>query len=571
MSNHEEPGNEGQENTGDEYFDLDKAFDSGETGAEMMAAENEAKKVVVNLQHRATEADMDRAEVYAEANLVKRARMLTRLGPYAIKFVHFKKGNPNDPMDVGVRAKPDSLMNRHAVYDALFDYGSGKVPYPHYDTFKGRLVDHEGEVFGKNLRTRELVQALDAAGMENPKDKEVADSLRSWALDHKRDSLHAYFEKMMPVWDGVSRLESVLIDLFQPHDTPLTRLIGKYFWLTLYNRIMHPGAYAPISLSLIGGQDAGKSWFSVLLCRLLTGDMTTGPVQLDLGQKNYNQFLRNITGRSLVANVGEMAGFKKGDMLRIKEFVSKSEDDLDFKFEDSQIKPRQWVIIMDGNEYSGLQRDDTGNRRFYPIFVFQSDDENGQPTWQKGVKIDYSSFKKETLWQLMAECRTWMVDNGEKGWVELVEQASKGVSEFSHGEMKAARGVVKDDNIEINLKPVLLTCEYRKLAATAKEPGYFVSSSEINERFLKLTRREPYSRGLTPHMTAMGFVAKQIGLRGYFIHNDQIQGDPDGFGADIDHLLRQIWRHGSPDTGLSDKEVDAEIAAIKSTASGGGF
>lgn len=566
MSNHEEP-TPGE--SGDDYFDINAAMDTDVQGPEMSAAAEEAKKVVVNLQHRATEADLDRAEVYAEASLVKRARLLTRLGPYAIKFVHYKKPNPNDPMDVGSRAKPDSLMNRHAVYDALFDYGSGKVPFPHYDTFKGRLVDHQGNVFGKSLRTRELVQALDAAGMENPTDKEVADSLRSWALDHQRDSLIAYFEQMCPVWDEKPRLESKLIDLFHPRDTKLTRLVGKYFWLALYNRINRPGAFAPISLSLIGAQDAGKSWFSVLLCRLLTGDMTTGPVQLDLGAKNYNQFLRNITGKSLIANVGEMAGFKKGDMLRIKEFVSKGEDDLDFKFEDSQIKQRQWLIIMDGNEYAGLQRDDTGNRRFYPIFVFQKEDENGQPAWEKGVKIDYSDFKDD-LWQIMAECRHWMDENGDKGWIELVSEANRQVSEFSFGEMKSARGVVKDDNIEISLKPVMLSCEYRRIGSNAKAPGFFVASSAINERFIKITRHPPYSRGLTPHMTAMGFEGKQIGLRGYFISDDELALR--GYEATEDAMLRMIWSHGSPDTGLKDHEIDAEVAAIRSQYSGdGGF
>lgn len=572
MSDHKETGSDlPDDDSGNEYFDIGGVEDTDQTGPEMAAAADEAKKVIVNLQHRATEADLDRAEVYAEASLVKRARMLTRLGPYAIKFVHFKKGNPNDPMDIGTRAKPDSLMNRHAVYDALFDNGSGKVPYPHYDTFKGRLVDHEGEVFGKNLRTRELVQALDAAGMENPKDKEVQDSLRSWALDHKRDSLACYFNQTIPQWDGTSRLESKLIELFQPHDTPLTRLVGKYFWLALYMRINFPGTFAPISLSLIGAQDAGKSWFSVLLCRLLTGDPSTGPVQLDLSAKNYNQFLRNITGKSLVANVGEMAGFKKGDMLRIKEFVSKGEDDLDFKFEDSQIKQRQWIIIMDGNEYSGLQRDDTGNRRFYPLFAFQSADVNGQPNWEKGRKIDYTNFK-EDLWQIMAECRAWHAANGDKGWLELVNQANREVSEFSAGERDHARGIVSDDNIEINLKVVLLTCDWRRVGAHGKWPGFFVASTQVNERFLKLTRREPYSKGLTPHMSSMGFEGKQLGLRGYFIKDEHVKGVADGFETDEAALLRMIWRHGSEDTGLNDREVDAEIAAIKQAHSGdGGF
>jgi hypothetical protein len=509
-----------------------------------------------------TEAELDRAEVYVEANLVKRARLLARLGQSAIKFVHYKKGNPNDPMDIGTRAKPDSLMNRHAVYDALFDNGSGRVPFPHYDTFKGRLVDHEGEVFGKNIRTRELVQALDAAGMENPKDKEVADSLRSWALDHRCDSLELYFNKTIPEWDGNKRLESSLIDLFQPRDTKLTRMVSKYFWLALYNRINNPGAFAPISLSLIGGQDAGKSWFSVLLCRLLTGDPRTGPVQLDLGAKNYNQFLRNITGKSIIANVGEMSGFKKGDLLRIKEFVSKGEDDLDFKFEDSQIKQRQWLIIMDGNEYDGLQRDDTGNRRFYPIFVHQTADVNGQPAWAKGVKINYETFKPQ-LWQLMAECRAWMIEHGDKGYLEMVSDTSRAVSEFSTMERTNARGVVKDDNMEISLKHVLMNCEWARVAGPrVKTKGWFVGSVWINKLFLQITRREPYARGLTPHLTAMGFVPKQLYGRGYFIADDVILSQDDldaGLEPTEQQVLRHIIRHNMDDDGSSLMDDDATV------------
>jgi len=566
MSNHELPGtDEPAEDDGSQYFDFDGAMDAGDSH-QMQAAETEAKRVVLNMQHRATEADLNRTEIYMEPSLVKRAKMLVRSGPMAIKYVHFKQGRPNDPMDIGPRAKPDSLMNRHAVYDALFDNGSGLVPYPHYDTFRGRLVDHQGQPFSvRTLRTRELVQALDAAGMENPGDKEVADSLRSWALDHERDSLKEFIKVSTPKWDGVSRLETKLIDLFQPFDTPLTRLVGKYFWLSLFNRITQPGSMAPISIALIGGQDAGKSYFSLLLCRLLTGDMKTGPVMLDLSAKEYNKFLRAITGRSLIANVGEMAGFRKGDMLRIKEFVTKSEDDLDFKFEDSIIKERQWIIIMDGNEYSGLQRDDTGNRRFYPMFVAQEKDKNGQPQWAKGYKVDFSNFK-EDLWQIMAECQLWMDEHGERGYIDLVGQANHGVSTFSIGEMDKARGVAKDDNIEINLKKVLLNCEIRKTAANARQPGFFVRSSDINEIFLKLTRREPFSRTLAPYMKAFGFEPKQIAVRGYFLPNESGE-----FISDQD-VMRHICRCGDDESNMTDQELDNEIERMQTMGgNGGGF
>lgn len=559
----EEPEN-GQNDSGNDIFEPGMATDAG-FGPELEAAEQEAKRVVVSLQHRATVSDLDKAEIYMEPNLVKRARLLIKSGPMAIKFVHFKRGNPNDSFDIGPRVKPESLMNRHAVYDALFDNGSGMVPYPHYDTFKGRLVDHQGQAFSpRTLRTRELVQALDAVGMENPSDKDIIDSLRSWALEHRRDSLIEHFTRSMPTWDGEPRMETQLIKMFQPFDTPLTRLVGKYFWLSLYNRILRPGALAPITIALIGGQDAGKSWFSTLICRVLMGDPDVGSVQLDLGAKNFNPFLRNITGKSIVANIGEMTGLNKGALEHIKAFVSKTEDDLDFKFEDSIIKSRQWITIMDGNGYAGLQRDDTGNRRFYPIFVSQLPDENGQPAWAKGFKIDFTNFKDD-LWQIMAECQVWMQEHGYEGYCKLVGQANTGVQEFSMGEMERARGVIKDDTIEINFKSVMLACEYRRIERTnAVKKGFFVASSEINRIFLEKTRTTPYSKTLAPHMKALGFEPKLIGIRGYFISDESLGGSTEK------ELFRLIWRHGSEDLGYTDDEVDAEVASLQ-RAGGGGF
>ena len=558
MSNHEEPGAGGQDNDEPE-FDLDGMEDAGES-ALMQASAKAASTAVTHFNHRAQQKALDRAEVYIEADLVKRAKWLSKLECY--KFPHIKPPNKDGISQV----QTDSLMNRHAVYDALFDFGSGIVPFPHMDLFKARLVDHTGQVFTtKNLKTRTLVMALDAAGLNNPTSRDAAEALHSWALEHERDSLKEFVNKSMPDWDRKERLGSLLLDLFKPFDTPLNRLVDKYFWLSLYNRITRAGSQAPISLALIGAQDIGKSYFSVLLCRLLTGDHELGPVMLDLAQHSYLNFLRDITGQSLVAVVGEMAGFKKGDMLRIKEFMTKTEDALDFKFLDSQIKPRQWITIMDGNGYEGLQRDDTGNRRFYPMFCFQTEDLNGQPTWAKGQKVDFSNFKHD-LWQVMAECRVWMAEYGDKGYQALISEANNAVSEFSIGEMSKARGVAKDDNIEINLKPILLTCDFRKIGTNAKNPGFFVASSEINEKFLRKTRREPYSKSLAPHMRAMGFEPKQIGVRGYFIDIDEISGEKEE--AD---MKRDIWRFQSPDTGLNDREVDAEIAAICAAASGGGF
>ncbi|WLW40914.1 hypothetical protein GNAINCEL_00132 [Serratia phage KKP 3709] len=142
--------------------------------------------------------------------------------------------------------------------------------------------------------------------------------------------------------------------------------------------------------------------------------------------------MRKITGKSIIANVGEMVGFKKADINRIKDFVTQATDEFDFKFEDSITKPRQWITIMDGNSYDGLQRDDTGNRRFYPMFVGQVPDENGQPTWlgkpetsvhHEQFSVDYTGFE-EKIWLIMGECRAWMKEHGANGYATVLKQTS---------------------------------------------------------------------------------------------------------------------------------------------------
>jgi len=570
MTEHESPGIDGPVSDGSDYFDITQVEDVPLDESPMMKAAGEkAEKAVLNMDHKANQRELNRAECYIETDLVKRARLLTSMD--AIKFVHYKKGNPNDPENVGMRAKTDSLMNRHAVYDALFDFGSGKVPYPHYDTFRARLVDHEGQVFStKTLRTRELVRAIDKAGMENPSDKEVADSLRSWALDHRRDSLAEFFEASIPKWDGVPRLDTLLLTLFEPRDTPINRLFSRYFWMSLYKRVTDAGAQAPIILSLIGAQDLGKSYFSVLLCRLLTGDDSVGPVKLDLGAKSYNTFLRSITGKSLIAVIGEMTGFKQGDMNRIKDFVTKTEDDLDFKFEDSIIKERQWITIMDGNGYDGLQRDDTGNRRFYPLFCFQAPDLNGQPDWFKGKKVDFSNFKHD-LWQVMAESRAFLAEHGEGGYARLISETSTAVANFSVDEMAKARGVTKDDNLDNNLKRVLMGLDFIPMKANSGVRGVYVTVYSINDAFKALKYDIPYRTALGPRMTAMGGVNHKLGVGKVFIFPYDIIGE-DVTKHNLNGILRHIFTYDVPDHGMTDEEIDAEVKIMREAAkSGGGF
>lgn len=488
------PGNGGIEDAGD--------------SEEMQEAREQGARAKLNLQHKENARDQERMACYGEEDLVARARMLASM--QSIKFPHYK---PVKGEDFVLQADRTSDMNRYAVFDALFDFGSGTVPFPHKDTFRGRLVDHKGETFtDRTLEVTEIVAAVNAAGLDNPTSRQVAQSYKEWAMRYQRDDLMDYFEKRMPEWDGTPRIERYLIELFRPFDTALNRQVGMYFWLSLYNRLVNPGCQAPVAIALIGGQNAGKSYFSKLLCEAIMNDKHATPIPLNLAASDYNKFLRSITGRSVIANVGEMTGFKKADIENMKAFATKTEDDLDFKFEDTMVKPRQWVVIMDGNEYSGMQRDDTGNRRFYPFFVGQLADKDGQPHWAADFQADLSTVK-EDVWQLMAECRSWMEANGEKGYNDYVGQTSRMVTEFSKEEMSKARGVIKDELIDNSLLDVLLRASYER----HHTGQWHITSGEIALRYRDLIGKAPFTRTMTPHMLAMGFTAGAYrNQRGYF-------------------------------------------------------
>lgn len=414
-------------------------------------------------------------------NLRTRTVYLQHIG--AFDFPEFKI--TQDQMSKPV---PNSDRNRDHFFDVLFDNASGKVSHPYFDTFRGRAVDHTGAPISEyNSRANEIAACLKTATITNQNFETLDRAFERWAKKHHRNSLIENIKRNAPEWDMVKRSESFLLSFFRLRDNETNRKLCKYFWLSLYNRIMEPGCQAPISISLIGHQGVGKTYFSVALCKLLIGNEHAAPTALSLNdiERNQNDWLRRITGNSIIANIGEMKGFKKADIETIKEFMTRTVDNIHHKYQQGLDMPRQWVVVMDGNSYSGFFRDETGNRRFFPFFVNQIDDVDGQPAWdtESDWKADFSIFDDE-VWQIMAECREWFDDNGQKGYNDFVGECSKLVSEFSAAEVAAGRGIIRDENTEAGLNKILLSCKYIEIAGR-KNAGMFISNTELSEQWNK--------------------------------------------------------------------------------------
>lgn len=161
-------------------------------------------------------------------------------------------------------------------------------------------------------------------------------------------------------WDGVKRVETLLIDYLGAEDNELTRAMTRLTLTGAVARIFRPGCKFDYVLTLIGKQGIGKS----SLLALLGGDWYTDSLDDVRGKDAYEQ----IQG-SWIIEFGELAALRKAEVEAVKRFVSAQVD----KFRQSYARrskeyPRQCVFIATTNDEEPL-KDQTGGRRFWPVPV----------------------------------------------------------------------------------------------------------------------------------------------------------------------------------------------------------
>ena len=159
-------------------------------------------------------------------------------------------------------------------------------------------------------------------------------------------------------WDGVKRVDTLLIDYLGAEDTPYTRAVTRKTLAAAVARIFRPGCKFDYMLTLRGRQGLGKS----ALIAKLGGSWFSDTFTTMHGKDAYEQ----VQG-VWIMEVGELAGMRKAEAETIKLYISKQVD----RFRPAygrrmQEFPRQCVFIGTTNETQFL-RDTTGNRRFWVV------------------------------------------------------------------------------------------------------------------------------------------------------------------------------------------------------------
>lgn len=167
----------------------------------------------------------------------------------------------------------------------------------------------------------------------------------------------------LPPWDGVPRVDTLLVDYLGAEDCSYTRAVTRKTLAAAVARVYHPGTKFDSILVLIGPQGIGKSTIYAKLGKSWFSDSLT---ITDMKDKSAAEKLQGYW----ILELGEMAGMKKAEVETVKSFVSRQDDKYRASYAPTvESHPRQCIIVGSTNTDTGFLRDITGNRRFWPVHV----------------------------------------------------------------------------------------------------------------------------------------------------------------------------------------------------------
>ncbi len=241
------------------------------------------------------------------------------------------------------------------------------------------------------------------------------------ARRHRRHPIKDYLGALQ--WDGVPRVERMLVELFGAADNAYSLRAAQCFMVSAVARILwidakQPSVGAQVDFMLVLEGEQGKRKSSAL--RAIFGSEWFVETSESPSGKDFYQVIQGAWG----VEIGEMDSFSKADVTSVKTAITRRVDKFRAPYERvPRSYRRECVFAGTTNEHQYL-RDPTGGRRFLPV---RTDGD---------VQIAQIATLRDQLW---AEAVT-MFDAGFEWW-ELPadakeEQASRYVGDSWEGRVE---------------------------------------------------------------------------------------------------------------------------------------
>ena len=258
---------------------------------------------------------------------------------------------------------------------------------------KGEVPWNHPSKFWRDADDAQLISYVDAHyGTFSARNYDIA--VTKVADDRAYHPIREFIESL-PEWDKVPRVDTLLVDYLGASDTAYVRAVTRKTLCAAISRVLRPGCKFDSMLVLNGPQGVGKS----TLIAKLAGEWFSD--SLNLGDTKDKTAAEKLQGYWIL-EIGELAGLKKAEVETLRSFLSRQNDIYRAAF-GKRATPhlRQCVFFGTTNAESGYLRDNTGNRRFWPV-----------KTPGNGKKQSWNLTHEEIL-QIWAEALVY-VRQGEK-------------------------------------------------------------------------------------------------------------------------------------------------------------
>ena len=228
------------------------------------------------------------------------------------------------------------------------------------DTRAAIWMQGEGIELGRDI----VGAAVQAIALEN-----TVHPLRDWLL-----SVH---------WDGTGRVDTWLTEFLGAKPSEYVASVGRMWLISAVARVMKPGCKVDTMLILESPQGRGKS----RALRILAGDEYFCDSMPDIRNKDAQLQLFG----SWIIEWGELDAMSRAETTAVKDFVSRQTEKLRRPYgRHTEEVPRQCVFAGTTNKDDYL-KDETGNRRFWPVKVGRIDcerlAEDREQIWAEAVAL----------------------------------------------------------------------------------------------------------------------------------------------------------------------------------------